>query len=71
MTYMMMDEKVAFVSPATTYRVLKSAGALKPRIQEPSSKGKGFRQPSEAHRHWHIDISVLWQALLEMEDIAI
>lgn len=59
LTYMMMDEKVAFVSPATTYRVLKGAGALKPRIKEPSSKGKGFKQPSEAHRHWHIDITYL------------
>lgn len=59
LTYMMMDEGVAFVSPASTYRVLKSAGVLKSRIHTPSSKGKGFRQPGAPHRHWHIDITYL------------
>ena len=59
LTYMMMDEGVAFVSPASTYRVLKSAGVLKSRLKTPSSKGKGFRQPGAPHRHWHIDITYL------------
>lgn len=59
-TYMMLDADVVAVSPATTYRVLKSAGFMK-RWNEsgPSSKGRGFVQPLKPHEHWHMDISYL------------
>ncbi len=57
LTYMMIDEDIVAVSPATTYRVLKSAGLLNRwnRIKK-SSKGNGFMQPTVPHQHWHTDI---------------
>lgn len=57
MTYMMIDENVVAVSPATTYRVLRSAGLLKGwnRVRK-TKKGTGFDQPCAPHRHWHTDI---------------
>lgn len=59
-SYMMLDQDLVAVSPATTYRVLANAGVLK-RWNETksSSKGKGFTQPLRPHEHWHIDISYL------------
>jgi len=57
LTHMMIDENIAAVSPATTYRVLKSAGLLNRwnKVKK-SSKGNGFNQPTAPHQHWHTDI---------------
>ena len=57
LTYMMIDDNIAAVSPSTTYRVLKSAGLLNRwnKIKK-SSKGNGFIQPTAPHQHWHNDI---------------
>lgn len=59
-TYMMLDQDIVAVAPATTYRILANAGLLK-RWNEAkaSSKGMGFVQPLKPHEHWHIDISYL------------
>ncbi len=59
LTFMMLDDDVVAVSPASAYRVLKSAGRLDRRWQKPSKKGTGFVQPLRPHEHWHIDISYL------------
>lgn len=59
LTFMMLDEDVVAVSPASVYRVLKSAGRLDRRWQKPSMKGAGFVQPLQPHEHWHIDVSYL------------
>lgn len=60
LTFMMLDQGVAAVSPATTYRVLKSAGLLgRSNSSLSSSKGKGFLQPLAPHEHWHVDFSYL------------
>ena len=57
LTYMMIDDNIAAVSPSTTYRALKSAGLLNRWNKvEKSSKGTGFEQPAEPHQHWHADI---------------
>jgi putative transposase len=56
---MMLDADVVAVSPSSAYRVLRQAGAIKPRHHKPSLKGKGFQQPLRAHEHWHIDISYI------------
>ncbi len=57
LTYMMIDDNIAAVSPSTTYRVLKSAGLLNRWNQvKKSSKGSGFIQPTAPHQHWHNDI---------------
>jgi putative transposase len=56
LAYMMIDEDVVAVSPATVYRVLKAAGRMgAPRT--PSSCVRGFEQPARCHEHWHIDVS--------------
>ena len=57
LTYMMLDEDVAAVSPSTTYRVLKKAGYLDKWAHSPSRKGTGFNQPKKPHAHWHIDLA--------------
>jgi putative transposase len=57
LTYMMIDENVAFVSPSSVYRILFSHGLLnKWENDKESKKGVGFDQPKKVHEHWHIDI---------------
>jgi putative transposase len=58
-TFMMLDQDVVAVSPATVYRVLRVAGRFSHAGTKPSSKGSGFVQPTRPHEHWHIDISHL------------
>jgi transposase InsO family protein len=55
--FMMLDQDVVAVSPATVYRVLKGANLLADRWQKPSRKGTGFVQPLRPHQHWHVDFS--------------
>ncbi len=59
LTFMMLDQDIVAVSPASVYRVLARAGLLKPWNATPSKKGTGFVQPLEPHQHWHTDISYL------------
>ena len=54
LTFMMLDDDVAAVSPASVYRVLKGAGRLDRKWSAPSKKGTGFVQPLAPHEHWHI-----------------
>jgi len=57
LTYMMIDDNIVAVSPATTYRVLRTAGLLNRwnKVKR-SAKGHGFDQPVVPHQHWHADI---------------
>ncbi len=59
LTYMMMDNDIVAVSPATVWRVLSAAGRLKKWNKKPSTKGTGFVQPLQPHEHWHIDVSYI------------
>jgi transposase InsO family protein len=59
LSFMMLDEDVAAVSLATTYRVLSKAGRLDRWNQNRSKKGTGFVQPLRPHQHWHTDIAYL------------
>jgi transposase InsO family protein len=59
LTFMMIDQDVVAVSPATVYRVLKKAGRLDRWNRSPSKKGTGFVQPLKPHEHWHVDISYI------------
>jgi transposase InsO family protein len=59
LTYMMIDADIVAVSPASVYRVLKTAGLLGRWNGKPSSKGAGFQQPIGPHEHWHIDVAYL------------
>jgi len=45
------------VSPATTYRVLKSAGLINRwNKSKPNSRKRGFDQPTRPYEQWHTDI---------------
>jgi putative transposase len=59
LTFQMLDADVVACSPASVYRVLKSAGLLAGSSPVPSKKGTGFVQPLTPHCHWHIDVSYL------------
>lgn len=59
LTYMMLDNDIAYVSPSTTYKVLKAANLLDKQSKKTSSKGQGFVQPLKPHQHWHVDISYI------------
>lgn len=60
LTFMMLDQNVAAVSPATTYRLLKVAGLIGTgKTPSVSAKGTGFLQPLFPHQHWHVDFSYL------------
>ena len=59
LTFMMLDQDVVAVSPASVYRVLKADGRLDRWSRRPSKKGTGFQQPLQPHEHWHIDIAYI------------
>lgn len=59
LTFMMLDDDVVAVSPASVYRVLKAAGRLDRHWAKPSKKGTGFVQPLRPHEHWHVDVSYI------------
>lgn len=59
LSYMMVDEDVAYVSPNTVYRVLKNEGLIDNKPSVTSRKGTGFEQPDRPHTQWHIDISYI------------
>ncbi|MFH2031872.1 MAG: DDE-type integrase/transposase/recombinase [Bacteroidota bacterium] len=60
LTYSMLDEDVAAVSPPTVYRILKAEGLLNQwNTVKSSSKGDGFKQPDGPHKHWHTDIKYI------------
>ena len=60
LTYMMIDEDIAAVSPASVYRILKEKDLLyRWNGQKSSSKGNGFKQPKAPHEHWHMDIAYI------------
>jgi putative transposase len=59
LTFMMLDDDVVAVSPASVYRVLAQGGLLRRWNRTPSRKGTGFEGPSRPHEHWHIDMAYL------------
>ncbi|MFC1835274.1 IS3 family transposase [Thermodesulfobacteriota bacterium] len=59
LTFMMLDQDVVAVSPATVWRVLNKEGLLRPWKPIPSKKGAGFHQPLRPHQHWHTDVSYI------------
>ena len=59
LTFMMLDQDVVAVSPASVWRVLKQAGLLARWKAKPSRKGAGFEAPLAPHPHWHVDVSYI------------
>jgi putative transposase len=59
LTFMMLDADQVACSPASVYRVLKTAGLLAGSTPNITKKGTGFVQPLKPHEHWHVDVSYL------------
>ena len=59
MTYMMIDDNIAYMSCSSVYRILCEAGVMRRKGCRKSKKGNGFDQPIQAHEHWHTDISYI------------
>ena len=57
LSFMMLDEDIAAVSPSTVYRILKDAGLLATKWRYEKTKGSGFHQPTRPHQHRHLDIT--------------
>lgn len=61
LTYRMIDEDVAVLSPSSVYRILKKHDLLNPwNKKKTTAKAKGFNQPDKPHKHWHIDIKYIF-----------
>lgn len=61
LTYRMIDDDVAALSPSTVYRILKKNNLLNLwNTKKPSSKGSGYLQPKIPHQEWHIDIKYIF-----------
>lgn len=60
LAFMMLDEKIAAVSPASVHRVLQDAG-LSSRWTQPAAEAhrKGFIQPTRPHEQWHTDLAYI------------
>jgi len=57
--WLMVDENIACVSPATVYNALKKAGLTKKWAELAEEAKKGFEQPTTVHEQWHIDFSYI------------
>jgi putative transposase len=57
LAWMLTDANIAYASPSTVYRILKRHDMLVVQERKPSRKGKGFKQPTRPHQHWHVDFS--------------
>jgi len=56
---MMLDDDIVAVSPTSVWRVLHNADLLNRWNRKVSKRGTGFNQPSQPHKHWHVDISYI------------
>ncbi len=59
LTFMMLDQDVVAVSPASVYRILRERNLLDRHSQGTSKKGSGFVQPTAIHQHWHTDVTYI------------
>lgn len=60
LTWMMVDENIAFASPSSVYRVLKEHNLLNMWAKtNDTAKKIGFEQPLKIHEQWHTDISYI------------
>jgi putative transposase len=61
LSFMMLDQGVAAVSPATVFRILKEAGLSSQWTLPEGRKAsrQGFCQPQRPHEQWHTDIAYI------------
>ncbi|MHB8421659.1 MAG: IS3 family transposase [Leptospirales bacterium] len=61
LAFMMLDQGVAAISPATVFRILKEAGLSSKWTLPEGRKAsrQGFCQPQRPHEQWHTDIAYI------------
>lgn len=60
LAWMMVDEDVAYLSPATVYRILSERELLCRWKPKGSGTGEPPKPPTEPHQRWHTDLMYLW-----------
>ena len=60
LTYMMIDENIACLSPSSVYRILSDRDLLYRFKRSSKSTGKYDYKPDKPHDQWHTDIMYLW-----------
>lgn len=60
LTYMMIDDDIAYISPSSVYRILSERDLLSRFKRSGKSPGKYDFKPSAPHQQWHTDIMYLW-----------
>jgi len=60
LSWMMVDEDVAYLSPATVYRILSERDLLCRWKPKGSGVGQKPEPPGKAHQRWHTDLMYLW-----------
>lgn len=59
LSWMMVDEDVAYLSPSSVYRILDEADLLS-RWKPSTSVGQKPQPPGRPHEQWHTDLMYLW-----------
>ena len=62
LTWMMVDEAVAFVGESTVYRVLSEADLLSLWKRSTASTGEYHFRPNGPNQQWHTDVMYVWVA---------
>ena len=57
LTWSMVDENVAYASPATVYNIMKKNGLINRWNKSGETHEKGFKQPERPNEQWHTDFS--------------
>jgi transposase-like protein len=59
LTWMMVDQNIAFIPEITVYRLLKSLGMLSMGISGDKADKEYKNKPLYVHHHWHTDIAYI------------
>ena len=59
LSWMMVDQDVAYLSPSSVYRILDDFDLLS-RWKPSTSVGRKPEPPSRPHEQWHTDLMYLW-----------
>lgn len=59
LAWLMIDENVAYASPATVYNIMKKNGLISKWNKSGEEHEKGYKQPEKPNEQWHTDFSYI------------
>ena len=59
LAWLMIDENVAYASPATVYNIMKKNALISKWNKSSEEHEKGFKQPKKPNEQWHTDFSYI------------